>query len=234
MKTIGLIGGMSWESTAEYYRILNETVRNRLGGLHSARIVMVSIDFAEIEEMQVQARWDDAGEMLASAGRQLKAAGAECIVICTNTMHRVADEVQAAVDVPVLHLADTTAELIKRENPALRTVGLLGTAFTMEQAFYRERLERAGFDVVIPDETDRRLIHRVIYEELCLGIVRKESRDGYLRVMDTLVDHGAEGIILGCTEIELLVDPDQPWRVPLYPTSRIHAVAAVDWALEES
>lgn len=234
MKTIGLIGGMSWESTAEYYRILNETVRDRLGGLHSARIVMISVDFAEIEAMQVEARWDDAGETLAVAARQLEAAGAECVVICTNTMHRVADVVQASVRIPLLHLADTTAELIKRQMPATLTLGLLGTAFTMEQAFYRERLEGAGFTVLTPNDDDRQAIHRVIYDELCLGVVREESRASYYRVMDALVDAGAECIILGCTEIELLVDPDQSWRVPLFPTSRIHAQAAVDWALEES
>ncbi|MCO5216814.1 MAG: aspartate/glutamate racemase family protein [Thermomicrobiales bacterium] len=234
MKTIGLIGGMSWESTAEYYRILNETVRDRLGGLHSARIVMVSVDFAEIEAMQLEARWDDAGEALAAAARQLEAAGAECVLICTNTMHRVADVVQASVSIPLLHLADTTAALIVRQLPALHTVGLLGTAFTMEQAFYRERLEDAGFTVLIPNDDDRQVIHRVIYDELCLGVVREESRAAYYRVMDALVDAGAECIILGCTEIELLVDPDQSWRVPLFPTSRIHAQAAVEWALEES
>lgn len=234
MKTIGLIGGMSWESTAEYYRIINETVRDRLGGLHSAWIAMVSVDFAEIEEMQAQARWDDAGRALAAAARQLEVAGAGCVVICTNTMHRVADAVQAAVRIPVLHLADTTAALIKRERPELRMIGLLGTAFTMEQAFYRERLERAGFAVLVPDAADRERIHRVIYDELCLGIIREESREDYLRAMHALVERGAEGIILGCTEIELLIDPDQPWKVPLYPTSRIHAVAAVEWALEKN
>lgn len=234
MKTIGLIGGMSWESTAEYYRIINETVRDRLGGLHSAKIAMVSVEFAEIEEMQVQGRWDDAGVALARAGRQVEAAGADCIVICTNTMHRVADAVQAAVSIPLLHLADMTAQKIREDNPELRTIGLLGTAFTMEQDFYRARLEAAGYTVLIPDAADRAIIHRVIYEELCLGVVREESRAEYIRAMDALVDNGAEGIILGCTEIELLIDPDVAWRVPLYPTSRIHAQAAVDWALEEN
>lgn len=233
MKTIGLIGGMSWESTAEYYRIINETVRDRLGGLHSAKIAMVSVEFAEIEAMQVEGRWDDAGVALAQAARQIEAAGADCVVICTNTMHRVADAVQAAVSIPLLHLADTTAGRVRSENPELRIIGLLGTAFTMEQEFYRARLEAAGYTVLVPEAADRAIIHRVIYDELCLGIVREESRAEYIRIMEALVDNGAEGLILGCTEIELLIDPDQAWRVPLYPTSRIHAQAAVDWALEE-
>lgn len=231
MKTIGLIGGMSWESTAEYYRIINETVRNRLGGLHSAKIVMVSVDFSEIEEMQVEGRWDDAGEALATAARQLEAAGADCVLICTNTMHKVAAQVEAATSLPLLHLADATAQRILA-GPTASTVGLLGTAFTMEQAFYKDRLASHGLNVIVPEEPDRAIIHRIIYDELCLGVVREESRAEYERIMQSLVDRGADGIILGCTEIELLVNPDDDSIVPLFPTSRIHAEAAVEWAID--
>ncbi|MGW2602514.1 aspartate/glutamate racemase family protein [Streptomyces klenkii] len=228
MKTIGLIGGMSWESTAEYYRFLNEFTRDRLGGLHSARCVIYSVDFAEIEQLQVQGRWADAGEILAAAARSLEVAGADLVLICTNTMHKVADVVAAAVSIPLLHLADATADAVRASG--LRRVGLLGTAFTMEQDFYRGRLEAAGLDVRIPDTDGRALVHEVIYEELCLGIVRDESRTAYQKVINDLVAAGAEGIILGCTEIELLIGPgDSP--VPVFPTARLHAQAAVDAAL---
>ncbi len=255
MKTIGLIGGMSWESTAEYYRIINETVRDRLGGLHSGKIVMVSVDFAEIESMQVEGRWDDAGVALAQAARQVEAAGADCILICTNTMHKVAEAVESATNLHFIHIADATAYRIpvdtipmlerrqQEEEPGIwrtcigmnpaRTVGLLGTAFTMEQDFYRKRIEDAGHTVIVPEAEDRAIIHRVIYEELCLGIVREQSRAEYERIMRSLVDRGADGIILGCTEIELLIDPDDDAIAPLLPTTRIHAEAAVDWALAE-
>lgn len=236
MKTIGLIGGMSWESTAEYYRIINERVRDRLGGLHSAKIVMVSVNFAEIEEMQMDGRWDDAGAALASAARQLEAAGADCILICTNTMHKVADTVAVATNLPLLHLADATAERIlsgRYEIAAGSTIGLLGTNFTMEQAFYRDRLASHGLTVLVPEESDRAIVHRTIYDELCLGIVKEESRAEYERIMQSLVDSGAQGIVLGCTEIELLIDPESDSAVPLFPTSRIHAEAAVDWALNQ-
>jgi aspartate racemase len=245
MKTIGLIGGMSWESTAEYYRIINETVRDRLGGLHSGKIVMISVDFADIEAMQVEGRWDDAGMALAAAARQVEAAGADVALICTNTMHKVFDIVAAAVDMPLLHLADATADRILAALPAYHnpahsspdissgpTVGLLGTAFTMEQDFYRGRLEQHGLTVFVPEADDRVIVHRVIYEELCLGIISEESRAEYHRIMRGLVQRGAQGIILGCTEIELLIDPETLFDgIPLYPTSRIHAEAAVDWAL---
>lgn len=251
MKTIGLIGGMSWESTAEYYRIINETVRDRLGGLHSAKVVMVSVDFAEIEAMQVEGRWDDAGEALAAAARQLEAAGADGILICTNTMHKVAGTVAAATSLPLLHLADATAERIRQDISEVSTlvvddlgsstrldttgepltIGLLGTAFTMEQAFYKDRLARHGLTVLVPEADDRATVHRIIYDELCLGIVREESRAEYERIMQWLVEQGAQGIVLGCTEIELLISPDSESIVPLYPTSRIHAEAAVEWAL---
>ncbi|MEV7373044.1 aspartate/glutamate racemase family protein [Streptomyces sp. NPDC090301] len=228
MKTIGLIGGMSWESTAEYYRLLNEFTRDRLGGLHSARCVLYSVDFAEIEQLQVQNRWTEAGEILAAAAQALEAAGAEMILICTNTMHKVADQVGAAASVPLLHLADATAEAVRASG--LRRVGLLGTAFTMEQDFYRGRLEAGGLDVQVPDADGRALVHQVIYDELCLGIVREESRAAYQKVITDLVAAGAEGIILGCTEIELLIGAeDSP--VPVFPTARLHAKAAVDAAL---
>ncbi|WP_307071974.1 aspartate/glutamate racemase family protein [Streptomyces sp. B3I8] len=230
MKTIGLIGGMSWESTAEYYRILNERTRDRLGGLHSARCVVYSVDFAEIERLQVQGRWAEAGTVLAEAARSLEAAGADLLLICTNTMHKVADVVAAAVSVPLLHLADATADAVRASG--LRRVGLLGTAFTMEQDFYRGRLEQAGLDVRIPERDGRALVHRVIYEELCVGVVRDDSRAAFQRVIKDLVAHGAEGVILGCTEIELLIGPqDSP--VPIFPTARLHAEAAVADALSE-
>ncbi|EPD63598.1 aspartate/glutamate racemase family protein [Streptomyces sp. HGB0020] len=230
MKTIGLIGGMSWESTAEYYRLLNELTRDRLGGLHSARCVLHSVDFAEIEHLQVQGRWAEAAEILAGAARSLEAAGADLMLICTNTMHKVADAVEAAVSIPLLHLADATADAVRASG--LTRVGLLGTAFTMEQDFYRGRLEAGGLQVFIPDSAQRRLVHQVIYEELCLGVIKDESRAAYRKVIEDLVAAGAEGIILGCTEIELLIGPeDSP--VPVFPTARLHAEAAVDAALTQ-
>ncbi|MEV5608116.1 aspartate/glutamate racemase family protein [Streptomyces sp. NPDC052225] len=230
MRTIGLIGGMSWESTAEYYRLLNELTRDRLGGLHSARCVLYSVDFAEVEELQATARWQEAGDLLADAARALEAAGADLILICTNTMHKVADQVAAATAVPLLHLADATAEAVRAAG--LTRVGLLGTAFTMEQDFYRGRLAAHGLDVLVPEADDARtLVHRVIYEELCLGVVREDSREAYRAVIADLVKAGAQGIVLGCTEIELLVSAaDSP--VPLFPTARLHAEAAVARALE--
>ncbi|MER7772911.1 aspartate/glutamate racemase family protein [Kitasatospora sp. NPDC096140] len=230
MKTLGLIGGMSWESTAEYYRLLNELTRDRLGGLHSARLVLHSVDFAVIEQLQTAGRWDEAGEVLAAAARSLEAAGADLLLICTNTMHKVAGHVEAAVSVPLLHLADATAAAVRAAG--LRRVGLLGTAFTMEQDFYRGRLASGGLDVLVPDAAARALVHRVIYEELCVGVVREESRAAYRRVIGDLVAAGAEGIVLGCTEIELLVrQEDSP--VPVFPTARLHAEAAVAAALDD-
>ncbi|MBV2153397.1 aspartate/glutamate racemase family protein [Kitasatospora sp. SUK 42] len=228
MKTLGLIGGMSWESTAEYYRLLNTLTRNRLGGLHSARLVLHSVDFAEIERLQAAGRWSEAGEILADAARSLEAAGAELLLICTNTMHKVADQVEAAVSVPLLHLADATAEAVRAAG--VRRVGLLGTAFTMEQDFYRGRLASGGLNVLVPKAGSRALVHRIIYEELCVGLVREESRASYRQVISELVAAGAEGIVLGCTEIELLIRPeDSP--VPVFPTTRLHAEAAIDAAL---
>ncbi|MEV8322830.1 aspartate/glutamate racemase family protein [Kitasatospora sp. NPDC056731] len=228
MKTLGLIGGMSWESTAEYYRLLNELTRDRLGGLHSAPLVLYSVDFAAIERLQADGRWTEAGETLAGAARSLEAAGAELLLICTNTMHKVADQVTAATPVPLLHLADATADAVRAAG--LHRIGLLGTAFTMEQDFYRGRLAAHGLDVLAPGADSRALVHRVIYQELCLGLVREESRAAYRRVIDELVAAGAQGIILGCTEIELLVRPeDSP--VPTFPTTRLHAEAAITAAL---
>jgi aspartate racemase len=229
MLRIGLVGGMSWESTVEYYRRLNELVAERLGGLHSADLVLASVDFAVVEEMQAAGRWDDAGELLAREAALLQGAGAGFVMLCTNTMHKVADRVQEAVDVPLLHLGDATATAVMAAG--VRRVGLLGTAFTMEQDFYRDRLATHGLEVVVPGEEDRALVHRVIYDELCRGVVRPESRAEYDRVIAGLVDEGAEGVILGCTEIELLVDPDGPAPVPLFPTTRLHCEAAVALAL---
>lgn len=229
MRTIGLIGGMSWESSAEYYRLLNELVRERLGGLHSARCVLHSVDFAEIEEFQRAGEWERAGDVLAGAAKGLEAAGADLVLICTNTMHKVADQVAAAVSVPLLHLGDATAEAVRARG--VRRVGLLGTAFTMEQDFYRDRLRSHGLEVVTPEAEDRALVHRVIYEELCLGVVRDESRAAYQEVIARLVAEGAEGVVLGCTEIELLIRQEHS-PVPVFPTTRLHAEAAVTAALE--
>ncbi|RNL77799.1 aspartate/glutamate racemase family protein [Nocardioides marmorisolisilvae] len=228
MKRIGLLGGMSWESSAEYYRLVNELVRDRLGGLHSADCLLRSVDFATVEELQVSGRWVEAGAMLADAARQLEAAGAEVIVLCTNTMHKVADAIEEAVGIPLLHLADATAAAATAAR--LTQVGLLGTAFTMEQDFYRDRLAGHGLEVLVPDAEDRALVHRVIYDELCLGIVKDESRAAYVEVIGRLVAAGCEGVILGCTEIELLIGQDDS-PVPVLPTTRLHAEAAVDWAL---
>jgi aspartate racemase len=229
VKTIGLIGGMSWESTVTYYRLLNEGVKQRLGGLHSAKIVLHSVDFHEIERLQHAGAWDAAGLILAAAAKSLEAAGADFLVLCTNTMHKVAPAIEAAATIPLLHIADATAVEIKRAG--LRSVGLLGTRFTMEQQFYRGRLEsQHSIAVIVPDERDRELVHRVIYDELCLGDIRDASRDRYREIIAHLVARGAEGIIFGCTEIGLLVSAaDSP--VPVFDTTAIHAVSAVEFAL---
>lgn len=231
MKTLGLIGGMSWESTVPYYRIINETIRDHLGGLHSARLLLYSVDFHDIERLQQAEAWDEAGQALAKVAGVLETAGAEGLALCTNTMHKVAATIETAVTIPLLHIADPTALAIQQAG--LRTVGLLGTRFTMEQDFYRGRLmERHGLTVRIPDPADRAMTHRVIYEELCRGEVREDSRTGYRQIMQRLVDAGAEGIILGCTEIALLVGPvDAP--VPLFDTTRLHARAVAQWALDD-
>lgn len=232
MKTIGLIGGMSWESTIPYYRQINEQVKARLGGLHSARIILFSVDFQEVERLQHANRWDEAGALLADAAHRLQVAGADLLVLCTNTMHKVAPLIEQAVHIPLLHIADPTAAAIKAAG--LGKVGLLGTRFTMEQAFYRERLEQLhGIEVLIPPAAQRQEVHQVIYEELCLGQVRAESREVYCSVINELVACGAEAIILGCTEIALLIG-QQDTTAPLFDTTRLHAHAAADWAMSET
>lgn len=231
MRTIGLLGGMSWESSAEYYRLINQITAQRCGGLHSAQCVLYSVDFADVEAMQAAGRWNDAGDLLAEAARRVEAGGADLLVLCTNTMHKVADRIQDAVGIPLLHMADVTADAVGAAG--VRRVGLLGTAFTMEQDFYRDRLAGRGLDVLTPDRQDRALVHRVIYDELCRGIVREESREAYRDVIRRLVADGAEGIILGCTEIELLIGTDDS-AVPVFPTTRLLAQAAVDAALGPS
>jgi aspartate racemase len=230
METIGLIGGMSWESSIEYYRIINETVRAKLGGLHSAKSIMYSVDFAEIEVLQHQGRWDEATELMIAAAKNVENGGADFVIICTNTMHKMADEIQGHIGVPLLHIADATAEAVKARG--LRTVGLLGTRFSMEEDFYKGRLtERHGLEVIIPAEEEREIVHRVIYDELCAGKINQTSREQYVGIMSRLVKDGAEAIILGCTEISLLVR-DEDSQVPLFDTTTIHAVAAVEYALQ--
>lgn len=231
MKTIGLIGGMSWESSLEYYRIINDAVKERLGGFHSAKCILYSVDFAEIEERQMDGRWDEMAEILVGAGQSLQRAGADFLVLCTNTMHKLAGELQQGVQIPLLHIADATARRVQAAG--IHTIGLLGTRFTMEQDFYKGRLANEfGLQVLVPPAEERTFVHDVIYNELCLGVVKPESRREYAHIMQGLIVGGAEGIILGCTEIELLVKPeDSP--APLFPTTRLHALAAVDYALGE-
>lgn len=229
MKTIGLVGGMSWESSIEYYRIINETVKAKLGGLHSAKSIMYSVDFAEIEALQHQGEWSEAAALIIRAAESLERGGADFFIVCSNTMHKVADEVQKHVRIPLLHIADATAREIKGQQ--LKTIGLLGTRFTMEDDFYSGRLMgKHGLQVLIPSAEERGVVHRVIYDELCAGQVKPSSREQYVRVMDHLVENGAEGIVLGCTEIGLLVGAKDS-RVPLFDTTKIHAVAAVEFAL---
>ena len=225
MKVIGLLGGMSWESTGLYYRWINEEVKRRLGGLHSARVAMVSVNFQEIEELQHNEQWERAGNILTKAAQQIEAAGADFLLICTNTMHKVAPQIERGVNIPVLHLADATAEKIKHLN--MQMVGLLGTKFTMEQDFYKGRLtERHGLTVIVPSEADRQIVHRIIYDELCLGIVKESSRQEYLRIIEAMRRQGAEGIIEGCTEICMLVQQKHT-DIPLFDTTAIHAEKAV-------
>ncbi|MCP2032979.1 aspartate racemase [Okibacterium sp. HSC-33S16] len=228
MKTIGMLGGMSWESTAEYYRLANELVSVRMGGFHSARVLLDSVDFADIEAFQSSGQWDEAGELLASRARALEYAGADMLVLCTNTMHAVIGVIENAVTIPVLHIAAAAGASIQRAG--LSHVGLLGTSFTMEQDFYRDRLATFGIDVTVPEASARQIVHRVIYDELVHGIVRQESREEYRAIIAQLVDQGAQGIILGCTEIELLVRAEDS-SVPVFPTTRLHVEAAVDLAL---
>lgn len=229
MKVIGLIGGMSWESSLEYYRLINQGVKSRLGGLHSARSLMYSVDFEEVEILQHKGQWAEATEMMVDAAQRIERGGAECVVICTNTMHRMADEVSRNVGIPILHIADATAEKIK--STGLHSIGLLGTKFTMEQDFYKGRLtDSHNIEVIIPDEKERKVIHDVIYGELCLGDIRESSRSRFIQIIEGLTSRGAEGIILGCTEIPLLVGAEDT-TIPLFDTTRIHADYAVDFAL---
>jgi aspartate racemase len=226
MKTIGLLGGMSWESSLEYYRVINQAVRNELGGTHSARIVMVSLDFGEIEQLQMRGDWQEAARILVRSARDLEVAGADFLLICTNTMHLLAEEVSGAISIPLLHIADATARAIQEKR--LKVVGLLGTSFTMEKEFYRGRLEDLHqLQVIIPDQIQRDLVHRVIYDELVQGRVLDTSRTAYLEVIQSLIEKGAEGIVLGCTEIGLLVSQEDV-PVPVFDTMKIHALAAVE------
>ena len=230
MKTVGLLGGMSWESTQTYYRLINQGVRDRLGGLHSAELVLYSVDFEPIEQLQAKGDWEAAGRVLADAACGVEAAGADFLVLCTNTMHKVAPAIEGAIGIPLLHIADATADAVKGAD--VRTVGLLGTRFTMSEDFYRGRLaDRHGLTVVIPSEPERELVDRVIFHELCLGQILDDSRARYVDVIRHLVDQGAEAVILGCTEISLLVGPSDT-SVPLFDTTEIHAVKAVERALE--
>ena len=228
MKTIGLLGGMSWESTVPYYRLINQRIKQRLGGLHSAKVILYSVDFHDIERLQHAGDWDAAGLMLARAARSLELAGADFIVLCTNTMHKLASAIEEATAIPLLHIADPTARQIR--NDGHTKVGLLGTLFTMEQSFYSERLEQQGLEVITPCPEDGATVHRIIYEELCLGQVLSESRTAYQKIMARLTEQGAQAIILGCTEISLLVGPADA-SIPLYDTTSIHALAAADEAL---
>ena len=231
MKTIGLIGGMSWESTSHYYSAINREVNRQLGGFHSAKIVMVSVDFAEIERLQSDGNWHAAGQLLAHAGLQLQAAGADFLLICTNTMHKVAEQVENAVNIPLLHIADATGELLVQKG--LSKVALLGTAFTMSQDFYKQRLINSfALDVIVPNSEAQKLIHDIIYQELCKGIISKQSRNTYLAIINELHQQGAEGIILGCTEIGLLISNDNT-TTPLFDTTVIHSFAAVQFALNQ-
>ncbi len=230
MKTIGLIGGMSWQSTIPYYRIINETVQARLGGLHSARCILWSFDFDEIERLQAAGDWEAATDRMTAAGRALAGAGAQLLAICTNTMHRMADEVEAAAGVPLVHIADATAAAVRATG--CRRVGLLGTRFTMEQDFYRGRLaRRGGLEVLVPDDAGRTAVHGIIYDELCAGLVREDSRRRFAAIIAQLAERGAEGVILGCTEIGLLVGP-QDACLPLFDTTQIHARAVAEAALQ--
>ena len=230
MKTIGMIGGMSWESTIPYYRIVNEEIRNKLGGLHSAKIILFSVEFDEIEKLQSGNEWDKAGEILGKAAQALESAGADFIVICTNTMHKVAAQIASMINIPVVHIADATAEELKKDN--IRRVGLLGTKYTMLQDFYRNRLKDRGIETLIPEPEDIETVNSVIFNELCIGDIREESRRKCLDVIENLYENGAEGIILGCTELGLLIDQAEV-EIPVFDTTVIHAVKAAELALEE-
>lgn len=228
MLTIGLIGGMSWQSTTQYYRLANQLVNQRLGGFHSAQCLLYSVDFATIEALQIEGRWSDAGDVLVTAAKNLEAGGADMILICANTMHKVFDQVAAAVSLPILHVADVTAAAVKRNG--ISTIGLMATKYTMEQTFYRDRLASHGLDVLIPDDDDRAVIHRVIYNELVHGVLNEDSRAEFVAIIDRLTERGAQGVILGCTEIELLIGQEDT-AVLVFPTTRLHMEAAVEKAI---
>lgn len=230
MKTIGLIGGMSWESSLLYYQIINQRIKDKLGGHHSAKSLMYSVDFQEIKTLQHQGKWDEATQIMIDSARKLETGGADVIVICTNTMHKMAKEVEESVSIPLLHIADATANEIVKDG--MKKVALLGTAFTMEQDFYKGRLiDKFGLDVIVPNEAERLIIHNIIYQELCLGIINEESKHSYLKIINSLSQQGAEAVILGCTEITLLVSQDD-CGIPVYDTTRLHAESAVDFALK--
>jgi aspartate racemase len=229
MKVIGLLGGMSWESSLEYYRIINETVKQRLGGLHSAKCILYSVDFQQIETLQHEGNWDELTKIMIESALNLEKAGADMVLICTNTMHKMANEVKSAIKVPLLHIADAAAEKVREKN--LKKVGLLGTKYTMEQDFYKGRIkEKYNIDVLIPDPDEREIVHDVIFNELCLGQIKKESRERYKEIIQNLIQKGAEGIILGCTEIPLLINQDD-FDIPIFDTTTIHCYAAIDYAL---
>jgi aspartate racemase len=231
MKVIGLLGGMSWESSLEYYRIINETVKKRLGGLHSAKCILYSVDFEEIEVLQHKGKWDDLTKIMIESAQNLEKAGAKMVLICTNTMHKMANEVQNAIKVPLLHIADAAADKVKEKN--LKKVGLMGTKYTMEQDFYKGRIkEKYNIDVIIPSSNDRKVIHDIIYNELCLGQINESSRDKYKIIIEKLIKNGAEGIILGCTEIPLLIN-QKDLKIPIFDTTLIHCIAAVEYALNK-
>lgn len=230
MKTIGIIGGMSWESTVTYYQIMNETVKKELGGLHSAKILLYSVDFSEIERCQAEGDWEKSGDILASAAESLEKAGADFLVIATNTMHKVAPQIQKRIHIPIVHIAEVTAEELKQNH--ITTVALLGTKYTMTQDFYKEKLENAGITVLIPDEQEIEVVNSIIYDELCLGSILETSKERYLQIIDGLKNRGAQGVILGCTEIGLLIKQEDT-DLPVFDTTRIHAVKAAKLSLEE-
>lgn len=229
MKTVGLLGGMSWESTVGYYRAINEGVKDTLGGLHSAQIAMYSVDFEPIEKLQHEGDWEGAAKILSEAAQNIQSAGADFLIICTNTMHKIAPQIEESIQIPLLHIADATAEVLVDEG--IKTVGLLGTAFTMEQDFYKGRLsEKYGLNVLVPNERDRQIVQEIIYQELCLGKVKADSKTEYLRIIDTLSNQGAEAVILGCTEIGMLISQDDT-EVRLFDTTAIHAQKALEYAI---
>ena len=230
MKTIGLIGGMSWESTAHYYAELNQGIKEAMGGLHSAKILMYSVDFGPIEKLQARGDWESLGDIMTDAARKVEKGGADFLLICTNTMHKLAGSVEDAVDIPLLHIADATARVLVHDK--IKKIGLLGTAYTMEQEFYKNRLtSKFDLDVIIPDKKDRKSVHGIIYEELCLGHIKTQSKNEYINIAKKLIQKGAQGIILGCTEIGMLLKPEDI-DIPLYDTTKIHAAKAVEWALK--